>query len=151
MAQTRNYIYISLLRKCESIWIWNLGRLICIYPDRWHTVLLEIDFMMNKMCLESSRSPSGLIFGVWHVFRVESGCCPSGLIPWLYLCSEVSSELVVSLRWIALPWPSSALANEYRREEILIEKNSAWNSCRGRNFKWCHGHRAFAVGLTANL
>lgn len=40
---TQNYIYNSLLGKYTSTWIWNLGGLICIYPDRWHTVLLGID------------------------------------------------------------------------------------------------------------
>lgn len=143
MPQTQNYVYISLIGKYASTWIWNLGSLICIHPDRWHTALLEIDFMMNKMCLEGSSSLSGLIFGVWYILQGPSGCCPWGLMPWLHLCSEVSSELLVTLCWVALLWSSSVLEKECRRKELLIENNGAWNICRARNFK--QHHRALCI------
>lgn len=148
LGNAPNYIYISLLGKYASTWIWNLGSLMCTYPDRWHTALLEIDFMTNEICLEGSSSPSGLIYGLWHVLQGESGGCPWGLMPWLHLCSEVSSNF-----WS--PWsPLTFICAGKEMQEKRTANRKQWNL---EYLQWegvlsdTMEHCAFAVGLTANL
>lgn len=135
-------LIIFLFSECESIWIWNLGRLSCVHPDRWHTVLLEIDFMMNKMC--SERSNYNLV--CFFLGSDAYSKCKVDAVLWVWCLISVTRWALNFWLELLSSWPSSALGNEYGRGEVLIYKNRAWKSCREMNFKWCQRHCAFAFG-----
>lgn len=125
--------------------IWEVSCTLTLTGD---TALLEIDFMTNEICLEGSSSPSGLIYGLWHVLQGESGGCPWGLMPWLHLCSEVSSNF-----WS--PWsPLTFICAGKEMQEKRTANRKQWNL---EYLQWegvlsdTMEHCAFAVGLTANL